>query len=375
MLFQSANNLGNINFGTRNTVNMTLDTIGRLGLGTQAPRFLADFRGSDDYWSGGELQLSTPNETNFLRFFGGRQGDPHPFIAFHELDTFHLVTTAADFSTYKHRLTMLPNGFVGLGTSTPSAELDIMSGDPDDGVEVHLSNLDTSHFLRLYSGRENLPTPIMYWNHGDALEIGMADPDEGNYQRFLSFDGKTIGVHNNGNSVFIGEGAGSNDNLLLGDHWSVGIGNRALEANILGLANTAVGYSALGSNLDGNYNVAIGSSALWQNRSSYNTAVGTAALNDHVSGGYNLAMGYAAGARLISGSRNVFIGNAAGFKDTLGYYNTVVGDEAMFYNEHGSNNTIIGSGAGLGVEDQDYSGNVLLGFNAGYYINSDNKLS
>jgi hypothetical protein len=214
----------------------------------------------------------------------------------------------------------------------------------------------------------------MYWNHGDALEIGMADPDENNYQRFLSFDGKTIGVYNNGSSVFIGEGAGSNDNLLLGDHWSVGIGNRALEANILGLANTAVGYSALRSNLDGNYNVAIGSGALWQNRSSYNTAVGTAALNDHVSGGYNLAMGYAAGARLISGSRNVFIGNAAGFKDTLGYYNTVVGDEAMFYNEHGSNNTIIGSGAGLGVEDQDYSGNVLLGFNAGYYINSDNKL-
>ncbi len=214
LLLKSVRPEGNVILGTRDINHMLLDTIGRLGLGTESPNFQFDLRGSDNTIQGGEMQLSTPDETNFLRFFSGRLGDPNPFLAFYELDTFHIVTTSPDFSTYQRRMTMLPNGHVGLGTDKPWSELDIRTPDVDDGAALHLSNVDTSHFLRLFSGRQNLTTPIIYWNHGSALEIGMTQADDSNYQRFLSFDGRTIGVHNTGGSVFLGEGAGAGSSLL-----------------------------------------------------------------------------------------------------------------------------------------------------------------
>jgi hypothetical protein len=196
-----------------------------------------------------------------------------------------------------------------------------MSGDPDDGVKVNLSNADTSHFLRLYSGRENLPKPIMYWHHGDALELGMADPDENNYQRFLSFDGRTIGVHNTGYSVFIGEDAGANDNLT--DNYNVGIGKNVLQENVDGFSNTAIGAGTMQHN--------------------------------------------------ISGFSNVAIGNGAMRDDTLGLGNTAVGQSAMQQNYSGLGNTAIGYLAGYG-NGSSYSGNVLIGFRAGENIQSSNRL-
>jgi hypothetical protein len=284
---------------------------------------------------------------------------------------------------------MLPNGFVGLGTSTPSAELDIMSGDPDDGVEVHLSNLDTSHFLRLYSGRENLPTPIMYWNHGDALEIGMADPDEGNYKRFLRFNGKSIGVYNTGGSVYIGENAGLNYDLT--GNVNVGIGTAALKQNVEGFANVAIGVRAMENNTTGDLNVAVGYQALMDNDTgTYNVAVGTFAMAQSVSGSYNTALGYnalgknrtghsnvalgrsAGGSR--TGSLNVAIGNGAMTSDSSGSQNVVIGISAMSNNTTGSSNTIIGYLAGRGSSGQSYSGNVLLGHEAGRNINDSNRL-
>ena len=116
LLLGAVTDNGEISLRTRNTSVMTLDTIGRVGIGTVAPKFLADVRSKSNDVAGGELQLSTKDETNFLRFFGGRLNDRNPFMAFNDLDTFHLVTTSADFSTYQRRMTIFPNGFMGSGT-------------------------------------------------------------------------------------------------------------------------------------------------------------------------------------------------------------------------------------------------------------------
>ena len=98
-----------------------------VGINTNNPAFDLDIRGTNDADDGGELQLATPNQTNFLRFFGGRLGDANPFMAFTDTDTFHIVTTSTspDWSTYTRRMTIRPNGYVGIGTQSPEAQLDI----------------------------------------------------------------------------------------------------------------------------------------------------------------------------------------------------------------------------------------------------------
>lgn len=99
-----------------------------VGINIDTPIFDLDVRGTDDTNDGGELQLATPSQTNFLRFFGGRLGDRHPFIAFHDMDTFHVVTTLPDWSTYTRRMTLLPSGNLGIGITEPQSRLSILGG-------------------------------------------------------------------------------------------------------------------------------------------------------------------------------------------------------------------------------------------------------
>jgi len=131
-------------------------------------------------------------------------------------------------------------------------------------------------------------------------------------------DGKTGGY-----SVFLGSGAGYNDDGT--SNRNVGVGNDALGSNINGAFNTAYGYRALTENISGNSNVAMGYRALQNN--------------------------------------------------TDGDYNIVLGGYADSYNQQGSNNTIIGYSAGRGGNTyHSKSGNIFIGYRAGYNELSSNKL-
>ncbi len=81
-----------------------------------------DVRGTDDATDGAEFQLATPSETNFLRFFSGRLGDPSPHLYFSDQDTFRIANGAADFSNFNNRLTIFPNGYVGINTNQPKSQ-------------------------------------------------------------------------------------------------------------------------------------------------------------------------------------------------------------------------------------------------------------
>lgn len=396
---------GNLWLGTRNYTRMVLDTIGRLGLGTLGPKFQFDMRSSNNTSKGTIMQMATPSETNFIRFFSGRLGNPNPYMAFNDLDTFHIATTSADWSTYKRRFTMLPNGFIGLGTEKPFVELDIRSADIDDGVEMHLSNLDTSHFLRLFSGRQNLPNAITYWNHGDTLEFGTANPDESDYKRFLTFDGKTIGFHHTNKSVFLGKEAGQNGfqfnsrNVGIGyqslksngGFRNVAIGNEAMANSLIGGSNVAIGSVAMRDNNSGSenvalgwgamqfaespfFNVAIGRQSLLSNNGSWNVSVGSLSMVSSTTGSHNTTVGAGALSGNTTGSYNVAIGRFAMSSDTSGSDNVAIGSNAMFWNTRGNNNTVIGQGAGSGQEGNHYSGNVLIGHEAGYNEMNSNRL-
>ena len=129
-------------------------------------------------------------------------------------------------------------------------------------------------------------------------------------------DGKT-----GGGSVFLGSNAGLNDDGT--DNVNVGVGNNTLSANISGI-----------------YNTANGAQALYYNTESYNSAFGSYAL----------------------------------FRNTSGEFNVGVGTDANYYNQTGSHNTIIGFRAGRGTSLHNKSGNIFLGYNAGYNETGDNKL-
>jgi len=130
-------------------------------------------------------------------------------------------------------------------------------------------------------------------------------------------DGRVLGY-----SVFLGSGAGANDDG--DDNHNTAVGTDALNLTDTGEQNTAVGSSALVSNADG-----IG-----------NTALGYWALNHNT-----------------SGIRNVGIGHSANIR-----------------NQTGSYNTMIGFGAGAGTSLHSKSGNVFIGYMAGVYESGDNLL-
>lgn len=162
--------------------------------------------------------------------------------------------------------------------------------------------------------------------------------DNAGTETFTFQEGK-IGVFNGGNSVFIGRGAGSGDDLTATNN--IGIGDSALSKNT-GNGNVSIGANSMFNNIAGQGNVTIGEEALFNNSGgNSNVAIGRSSQRGMTSGGFNVAIGANADGANTTGSSNVIIGTEAGFN-------------------FGSSNT--------------KSGSVFLGFQSGYAETSSNKL-
>ena len=181
-------------------------------------------------------------------------------------------------------------------------------------------------------------------------------------------------IHNFGtDNTFIGEDAG-NLTLSQADN-NTGTGVGALNSLTSGDSNTATGYRALYSNDQGISNTATGDSALYSNsEGGANTATGDAALFSNSTGNGNTGNGFFALFSNTAGSNNTATGDSALFSNITGVSNVSVGVDANFYNQTGSNNTIIGFQAGMGTAIHNKSGNVFLGYLAGYSEAGSNKL-
>jgi hypothetical protein len=161
-------------------------------------------------------------------------------------------------------------------------------------------------------------------------------------------------VINDDTSVYIGYLAGNADD---GGNYNVGIGRKAMENNSVATRNVAVGVSALNTNTVGSDNVAMGYYALRFNMtSSSNVAVGSQALE------------------YCTGSTNVAVGSNTSASNTSGQSNVAIGHSANSLNQTGSQNTIVGCLAGKGSSLHSKSGNVFLGYMAGYNETGSNKL-
>ncbi len=155
-------------------------------------------------------------------------------------------------------------------------------------------------------------------------------------------------------NYFIGHEAGINDN---GGTYSIGLGWNALQQNSTGTHNIAIGKSAMLQNSTGADNIAIGTMAL---TSATNTTANTAL------GHYTMIY--------TTASFNVALGDYSSFNNTIGAKNVSIGFMANSNNQTGSNNTIIGYNAGKGSSVHSNSGNIFLGFEAGFNETGSNKL-
>jgi hypothetical protein len=186
-----------------------------------------------------------------------------------------------------------------------------------------------------------------------------------------------IEIFNTGNSVFIGQDAGANDdlsangNVFIGESagktnstgfGSVAIGQGALKLNTTGNSNVGTGRQALANNTTGSFNVSNGVYALFYNTTgSGNVAAGYEALTANTNGGYNVASGHRSLYQNTTGGSNIASGLNALYQNLSGSLNVALGSNALYSNTS-DQNTAVGAFAGNTLTTG--SNNTLLGYNA-----------
>ena len=212
------------------------------------------------------------------------------------------------------------NNRLGLGNATPAAVLEINAATATHPGLI-IQSTDDSGTNDLFQAQDAAGTTF--------ISIG------GDLPWVLDFQ-------NTGLSVFIGSGAGANDDLS--NNSNVFIGATAGNQNISGIGNVALGSNALANNLTGSNNLAMGRLAMFQNtsgtsntaigfdalgagNSSNNTAIGSSAMGDYL-GAFSVAIGGAALSR-SSALNTVAVGYNALLSHVSGIgRNTALGTQA-----------------------------------------------
>jgi len=299
---------------------------GNVGIGTNIPSWFVnlDIRGfSPD--NGAVVNIGNSDDSHRLRFFGGKESDPNPFLQWKEGDPLRFAT---DEGGWSEKMRITSEGYLGIGTENPAGILDIAGA-------YHFPGVDGINGQVLQTDGDGALSWVTYAG-GGVNEINDLS------------DGKT-----GGNSVFLGTGAGALDDGT--DNKNVAVGDSALNANNTGLRNTAIGFKALFSNTAAKYNTAIGYHTLQSNTTgSINTAIGSNALLSNT-----------------TGQNNTAVGSNALYLNTTGDANVAIGYSANRSNELGSNNTMLGYDAG---SQSIGNNNVFLGYQAGFDEMGDNKL-
>jgi len=289
-------------------------------------------------------------------------------------------------------------GNVGIGTTTPTAKLDIRGINATTPTFLSVGNSDNSYLLSLYGGMSG-DDPAVIWKTARNLRFGFANDNGGSgFTEKMRIDnagnvgiGTTAPVQKldvagklaqNGTVIaylpdqttFAGSfvlGDGGNNLSNIGGNTGkantfIGLGSGA--ANTTGYWNTAVGYKAFYSNSTGYFNTAHGYQSLYTNSSgNFNSAYGMNTLYSNSTGTYNTAIGYQPLYNNTTGSYNTALGVAL-LNSTTGSYNTAIGDTAGNFTVSGSYNTIVGRGAGYGVYGNSFSNNSLFGYYSGYAL-------
>ena len=270
------------------------------------------------------------------------------------------------------------NGNVGIGTTTPAVDLDIRSSSTALSSKILLGNSDNTNNLFLYSGHET-DDPYISFIGGDALRFARYDGGLNELMRIQS-DGRVgIGTENPEESALLDLNSTSKGFLP----------PRMTHAERDAITSPATGlFIYQTDNIAGFYNY---NGTEWGPVG--NGAFAIDDLSDAITGGDNVFLGENSGVNtnLSGNGGNVALGQYALNLNTSGYDNTAIGNTALRYNtngnfnvavgrganetnQEGSNNTIIGYKAGASPMVHNKSGNIFIGYQAGYWETGNNKL-
>ncbi len=266
-------------------------------------------------WSGNEWKEYSFSNSARYRYYriniSDNKGTTNNYVSINEMEMQEMIYE-------NHPTLVVVDNRVGIGTSTPSATLEVNGRISQTG---------------LYS------SVIIGESAGKNMTIGVGNCFIGNSAGYSN----TTGYSNNalGATAFQWNSTGNYNNA---------IGHGALEYNTTGNDNNALGTSALHRNTTGTRNVAIGDISLCSNEIGFsNVAVGVAALYSSISISNLVAIGDSAlynngvGATSDEGKWNTAIGSKAMYTNTKGIANTAIGFNSLLKNTTGINNTANGS--------------------------------
>jgi hypothetical protein len=176
----------------------------------------------------------------------------------------------------------------------------------------------------------------------------------------------TVGKGNSSVSTNTAVGFNALSKNTIGDK-NVALGYGTLSANTVGYSNVSVGVNSLKSNIGGTYNIAIGENALLASTgASTNIAIGwdsMATSNIDADNSHSIGIGVKSLYKNI-GTNNIGIGYSTLVNNTSGLNNIAIGYVALEKNVSGSQNIAIGSQSGVDVQFSALTNTVVIGFNA-----------
>jgi hypothetical protein len=333
------------------TPDMTILTAGNVGIGTASPSSLLSVAGKIAIDGSADRTFEINNGFGAVRFTINNvaaTGDTVISQAIQDL-SFEMSGSEA--------MRITSSGRLGLGTSSPSALLDVSGGDASiNGLIVGkgsggvASNTAVGAYALDANTTGNTNTAIGYGSLTDNT-TGISNTAVG----YISLYNNTTGSYNT---------ATGRDSLLynIDGSYNSAFGGDALQSNSDGNYNNAFGFRSLYLNVSGNFNNAFGMYALQNNTASYNNAFGYGALRYNTTGVYNSAFGYYSLLNNTTGIQNVGYGMYSGSSNETGSYNTNIGYYAGQLST-GSYNVFIGQGSGSACTTG--SNNTIIGRNTG----------
>lgn len=193
---------------------------------------------------------------------------------------------------------------------------------------------------------------------------------------FMRLDNGRIEILNTGESVFIGNQAGDNDDYS--NNNNVFIGDESGRYNTTGLLNTFVGASSGTSNTTGRINTFVGaSSGLSNTTGEFNVFVGVFSGVFNQDGDKNICIGYQAGFTNVSGDDNMFLGYQAGYNETGSnklYIENSNSDSPLIYGEFDNDRVVINGNSSDNSNNRTLFINGSIGATSAFNNDSDRRL-